>query len=90
MPIYDEALQNSYLLALDNLLTKYGVNTAPVKNNLVNFKVEFMDLVIKKDRQEALRIGQVLKANLTATQWTGVKNIILNNFTEYKSSDIGD
>jgi len=90
MPVYDEASQNNFLQALNNLLTSYGVDTDPILTDLANFRVEFMGLIIKKDRQEAKRIGQILKANLTSTQWNGVKNIILTNFTEYNSEDIGD
>ena len=90
MPVYDEATQNSFLIALNTLLTNYGVDTTPAQNDLANFKVDFMDLIIKKDRQEARRIGQVLKENLTAAQWNKAKQIILENFTEYSAADIGE
>ena len=87
MPVYDKASQDSFLITLRDLMTSYGINVSSLKDN-ADFKVDFMDLIIKKDRQEARRIAEVLKANLTTAQWLGIKNIIISNFPEI-TSEIG-
>lgn len=82
MPVYDQVLQDEYLSILMGLLTKYGIDVSKIEND-INFRVEFIELVIKKDRHEFKRIIQELERKMPLPVVLDVKTTLLSNFSEY-------